>query len=459
MKVLFASRFVDPFPVASNNNVYLQAKSLKEDFGVDVEILTWPTNDGWTGEFPTVEKQHPPIKLERAGLNYQVFVGPGSWDVPAGGAILSDGDWEQAVQYGMEILMALRPDIVHLQHRHGFWWILESAQRLGIPNVYSNHDWGIACQRTVLVKGDGTLCDGVVGTGKCADCVRTGRRSALGQINEILVSTRFGEFIARLALNSPLKENLRKRGIVNESSFKRAAKNHQRATGVISHLDHCFTPSLFGKRFFSQLGCPAGQITILPWYCQPVDTQKTVQSNNPFTITYVGRVAPEKGVHQIFQALEKVMDYESVILRVAGANESDYCRALKAKYPKTVGIHGVEWLGWSQVEHLFKSTDCSIIPSLCIDNTPLTLTEAMAYRVPVIATRVPPIEELVCEGESGFFAEYRSIDSLADAIRRAIRKKDDIRGDQLHFPSVLGIQEYMAKVVGAYRAILSTTNQ
>ena len=457
MKILFASRYVDPEPVGSNKNVYLQAQSLKKDFGIEVEILTWPKNDLWTGPIPSEKKQCPPLKVNREGIVYHVFTASSAWNVTAGGAVISDHDWEQAVQYGVKILEKLDPDIVHLQHRHGMWWILESAQRLGLPTVYSNHDWGIACKRTVLVKGDGTLCDGVVDPGKCAQCVKVGRRTLLGRANEALVSAfPAGKMLAKMAIKTPfMGAALRQKGMVTESALNRTTTNYKRSTGAISHLAHCFTPSQFGKVFFSQLGCPTDKITVQPWYHDPVYTKKTIAFDQPFTITFISRVSPEKGVDLIFSALEKLTNIEPILLRVAGANNSVYCSDLKKKFSANVGIHSVEWLGWSEVAPLFQDTDVTVIPSVLIDNTPLALIESLAYKVPVIATKVPPIEELITDGKTGFLTEYRSVESLAEGISRAICSKQVIRAGKQPFPPILGIQEYTKKIFLVYKTIVA----
>jgi hypothetical protein len=68
MKVLMVSRYVEPKPVGGNSNVYRQVRSLCDDCGVDVEILTWPHNDLWTGPVPKGVVQDPPMRVEREGM-------------------------------------------------------------------------------------------------------------------------------------------------------------------------------------------------------------------------------------------------------------------------------------------------------------------------------------------------------------------------------------------------------
>jgi glycosyltransferase involved in cell wall biosynthesis len=194
----------------------------------------------------------------------------------------------------------------------------------------------------------------------------------------------------------------------------------------------------------------------LPWYFNgrvgiPVD-----KSSQPFTLTYIGRVAPEKGVHQIFEALEMLTDLDPLTIRIAGAIDSGFARNLQNKYPRTIkGIHTVEWLGWSDVSSLFCSTDVSLIPSQHIDNTPLSLIESFAHSVPVVATRIPTIIELVHEGETGYLFDFDSAPSLAKAIRRAYAKKISIRGGTAKYPKILTLEDYLTCVVAKYRTLLS----
>lgn len=456
MKVLFVSRYVEPHPIGGNNNVYLQARSLVDTFGIEVEILTWPHKDLWTGPTPTRSNRPNILSVERGGVVYRVFRAPEEYDVTNGGAVQSESVWEKAVELGVQLLSKLTPDIVHLQHRHGLWWILESAQRLGIATVYSNHDWGIACMRTILVTGENKLCNGVVDPMKCASCIEKGRSSLLGRLNEKFVGRRAGEKVAHFASELPvLGQSIKRRGFVTEKAETRTLVHYRRATRVVKRLSHCFTPSQFGEKFFLQLGCPQNRITVLPWYHDPAVQCKKRKPEQPFTVTYIGRVSAEKGVDLIFSALETLNDCEPVLLRIAGANDSAYCRRLKAEYPISVGIHSVEWLGWSKVEPLFQTTDVTIIPSQWIDNTPLSLIEALSYRTPVIATRVPPIEELLVDGETGYIAEYGSVPSLSNAIRRAVNQKSRIRSGSIVFPKMQRLDEYMAKVVDVYRAIMT----
>jgi len=444
------SRYVQPGIKFSNSNVYRQAKSLQLDHGVEVEILTWPCRDGWQGSMPQPGSgmSIPPMQVEVEGLKFHVIDPFREWNE----RVLRSQTWEEAVRFGARILDSMCPDIVHLQHWSGLWWMLEAAQRCGIPTVYSNHDWGIACLQTILVMGDNALCDGRVSYEKCAVCIWKGR-GILGKANEVVAQTAAGRSVVNAIYRTRLGFMLNRVGAVRMALGERVQEHLARHRRVLGNLKAMFVPSEFARRFFVQCGVKNDRVQVLPWYHDPVSKCKIVVDQQPFTITYVGRLSPEKGVHQIFEAFGRLTAVESITLRIAGANTSSYAAGLMRKYESRIGLHRVEWLGWSEIEPLFLSTDVSVVPSTWIDNTPLSLVESLSYSVPVVATKVPPIQELVIEGQTGYLADYNSVDSLASAIRRAVMDRPRIRSGTLKFPRISTCREYTLALKNAYTEI------
>jgi glycosyltransferase involved in cell wall biosynthesis len=452
MKVLFASRYVDPVDPRANRNIVRQARMLREGHGVDVCILTWPGGgDMWAGPVPSQRPTIEPLAVEREGLPYLVIDAPVAWEESAGGNVIGEDAWQEAVVYGVELLARLRPDILHLHHRFGFWWLLESAQRLGIPTVYSNYDWGIACLRTLLVTAAGELCDGVVEPGKCAVCIRSGR-GRIGRLNEAIADNAAGRRLLAWAGSAPGTGTfLRRRGGVTLPVGERVALHQSRLERVMRALGHCVTPSSFGGEFFARLGVAPERITVLPWGQEPAPAgERPNDVTRPFTLTFIGRVAPDKGVHMIFEACERLQHLPPLLLRIAGANDSEYCRDLRSRFPGTVGQHHVEWFGWSPIDQLLRSTDVLLAPSVWMDNTPLTVLEALAYHVPVVGTDIPTISDLVRGRGVGYLAQFGSSAALAKAITRAVHDKDLIRARSAVFPALPTPHEYAARLVDIY---------
>ncbi|GAB4413943.1 MAG: glycosyltransferase [Anaerolineae bacterium] len=84
----------------------------------------------------------------------------------------------------------------------------------------------------------------------------------------------------------------------------------------------------------------------------------------------------------------------------------------------------VHFLGWQdRVYPVLASLDVFLAPSLW-EGFGLVLLEAMAYRLPIISTRVSAIPEIVLDGETGWLVSPRDADALAAAMRAAL--SDDV---------------------------------
>lgn len=71
----------------------------------------------------------------------------------------------------------------------------------------------------------------------------------------------------------------------------------------------------------------------------------------------------------------------------------------------------------------YHAADIFVLPTLA-DNSPLTVLEAMACKVPVISTRVGGIPEMVVSGETGILCPPRDENALADAIRWMLKNPE-----------------------------------
>jgi glycosyltransferase involved in cell wall biosynthesis len=106
------------------------------------------------------------------------------------------------------------------------------------------------------------------------------------------------------------------------------------------------------------------------------------------------------------------------------------------------------------VLQLIKSTDVTIIPSTCMDNTPLSIIESLAYQVPFIATNVPSIATVEGVESVAYLADFDSVKSLRNAISEAANDAHEIRRHTKKFPKVESSVEYCSQLVAIYSRIL-----
>ena len=453
-RILFVSQYTDPNFFGGNNNVYRQAKALKHAHGVDVEILTWPEADHWSGPLPVADEStklsHMTWSYE--GLNYHVVKLPKKLLE----RVLKDSDWHQAVDIGCELLKRINPNIVHLQHWRDLWWILESANKLSIPTVYTPHDWGIGCLRTILVKGEGGLCNGVVDVDKCVACILKGR-NPVGKANELLVSTAMGERFIEMLDHPSVERWLSRHGAVRMGVRNRVTLNYKRAKAVLSNLSAIVVPNGFAKTFYLQFGISDSRIHVQPWYYDltvPIESGRVDRKNT--VLGYIGRISTEKGVKRIFEALLSDSIANPIHFVIAGAIQSNYATRLRSKYQRNVGRHSVEWMGWvphQDVHKFYQKVDAVIISSECIENGPLTLIESFAFKRPVIVSDTPNVRDLVQEGRTGYLTAFASTESLSQVIRRVSLNPKDLLEMSSNIPSITSSVAYAGVIKDIYESI------
>lgn len=133
----------------------------------------------------------------------------------------------------------------------------------------------------------------------------------------------------------------------------------------------------------------------------------------------VCRLVEQKGIPYALEALRRLRaEYPQAHLVIAGDGEkAAELRRLAAALGVADRVH---WLGWrSDAADLMAAFDVLLVPSLW-EGFGLVLLEAMSRRVPVIASRVSAIPEVIVNGESGILIPPRDVDALTQAIARLL---------------------------------------
>lgn len=140
-------------------------------------------------------------------------------------------------------------------------------------------------------------------------------------------------------------------------------------------------------------------------------------SRDEHMVLSVGRLSPEKGHNYLIDAVSTIVSTSSQLklkVLIAGSGPSE--RKLKEQINKK-GLQGrVELLGQcSDIKALFSIADLFVLPSLS-EGSPNVLLESMAARVPILATKVGGVPELVKDGESAILVLPADSESLKKAI-------------------------------------------
>ena len=162
-------------------------------------------------------------------------------------------------------------------------------------------------------------------------------------------------------------------------------------------------------------------IAILPNAVKVPFLQST-RAPDVVTLLYAGQLRPEKGLLELAEAMRQLSAHHKQALHLKMMGKGDTVRSERVVREAFAAaeLRNVEFLGalvgdekWRQ----FSSADIFVLPSHTED-MPVSILEAMAVGLPVIATAVGSIPEAIDHGVSGFLVEPHDAVGLADAIRR-----------------------------------------
>ncbi|WP_308815742.1 glycosyltransferase family 4 protein [Sphingomonas sp. GV3] len=143
------------------------------------------------------------------------------------------------------------------------------------------------------------------------------------------------------------------------------------------------------------------------------------EAPRPLQLIAVGRLSPEKGQAGLLEAIALLRDRGIGIALTLVGDGPDGAQ-LKAQSSR-LGLDAlVRFVGRQDERTALASiaaADVLVLPSF-MEGLPVVLMEAMALGVPVIATRVAGIPELVRDGTSGLLFDPADWQGLADAIAR-----------------------------------------
>lgn len=177
----------------------------------------------------------------------------------------------------------------------------------------------------------------------------------------------------------------------------------------------------FMKKKLITGGIPSEKIAVKPNFVFPDPGGK--QSIGDYAI-FVGRLSAEKGTNILLDAWRNC----SVIpLKVVGGGPE--LKKIQT-YLLEQGLHEVELKGQverSDVYSMMKNARFLLVPSVCYESFPLTIVEAFSNGLPVIASRLGAMVEIIEDGVTGILFSPGDTNDLTRKIKWAWHNPDRMR--------------------------------
>lgn len=297
-----------------------------------------------------------------------------------------------SVRTEAEVAARLKGSDFEVVHVHNTFPLISpsvywTAAQANVPVVQSLHNFRLLCPQGMYLR-DGNVCE------QCA-----GRLPWRGVVHACYRSS-----VAQSAVLATMLATHRAMGTWRQKVARYIAFNE------------------FCRRKFVAGGIPEGRLVVKPNFVDVGagmgSTSEGVDSADRQGGLFVGRLSPEKGIAVLLDALVQSpsvsIDFAGEGPELARVKASPQARALGALRPDAVLRH-------------MRVAAYLVMPSLCYENFPRTLVEAFACGLPVIASRLGAMAELVEDGRTGLLFTAGDARDLAEKLAWAETNPEAMR--------------------------------
>jgi glycosyltransferase involved in cell wall biosynthesis len=300
--------------------------------------------------------------------------------------------WASRSYREVEALIAKeKPDVAHFHNTLAL--ISPSAyyacHEQGVPVVQTLHNYRLLCPSATLMRV-GRVCEACLGRsvpwpGMVHACYRDSRAATAAVAGMLAVHRAIGTWRGKVDVYVALTE--------------------------------------FARRKFIEGGLPAERIVVKPNFVSPDPGLK--QGACEYAL-YVGRLTEEKGPRVLLKAWARLDGH--VPLRIVGDGP---LREELTGQVGAMGLTGTELLGLvssEKIAGLLHGARFLVFPSVWYEGFPLTIAEAFACGVPVIASRLGSVAEIVADGKTGLHFTAGDDADLAAKVEWAWTHPNEMEG-------------------------------
>jgi glycosyltransferase involved in cell wall biosynthesis len=142
-------------------------------------------------------------------------------------------------------------------------------------------------------------------------------------------------------------------------------------------------------------------------------------SRRELRVGFIGTLSHHKGAHVLIEAVRLLPPRVPLKVRIYGAQHQfpEYARTLRELAGNDPRVEFCGTFPNSEIGDVLFELDVLVVPSLWYENSPLVLHSAQAAKVPVVATNVGGLSEMITDGENGFLFERGNARALSSIIQ------------------------------------------
>ena len=201
-------------------------------------------------------------------------------------------------------------------------------------------------------------------------------------------------------------------------------KLYERLTiSLFGSPDEVISPSAWLKEYYLDRGFfKKSKVTLANLVTNSIDSnvltmninqyREKLKKNEHITAIFIGKLEVYKGVELLLSVWKDLP--KSYILKVFGAGS--YSEKILELQKQGASIQFFNYVSHDELLPHLKKADVLIMPTLCYENRPEVIIEALREGVPVIASRIGGIPELITNNENGFLFTPGSKEELSKLL-------------------------------------------
>ena len=332
-----------------------------------------------------------------------------------------------------------QPDVVHFQH---LMYIGLDAPALvrarGVRSVMTLHEYWLLCARGgQMRRTDGVVCEQAE-AGTCARCLQDfrfgrtpGEARIAGACSWVRRLTGWDPFpsLKRVKERRQAQKphtDIALRHSHGEGMLKWLSCRTDRVRALWDAVDRFLCPSRFLMETFVRDGWPVDRMSWSP-YGIPMIASESPLSPPPHArlrIGFIGTITPAKGTDVVARA-HALLPRGKATLSIwgSGASSPAYAAGVRAALvPGEAEFAGAFAAG--RAADALAGLDVLVVPSTWYKNAPLVISEAFRNGVPVVASRLGGMAEMVTDGVDGYLFDPGSAEDLARVLLTLVEDRE-----------------------------------
>ena len=346
-----------------------------------------------------------------------------SLSVPAKIQNVLSWEWSQkAYDLVRQHCISFKPDVAHF---HNTFYMMSpsvytACQDVGVPVVQTLHNFRLLCSNGLFYR-QGQVCEECM-----SHTLKRGIQYGCYRHSKILTWA-----------------------VVNmlEKHWKRGTWQKK--------VDMFIALTDFARNKFIEGGLSGDKIVVKP---NSLAVDPGLRSEIGDYFVFAGRLTEEKGVKVALEAF-RYLSGEQLILMGDGP-----LKVSCEDYIKEHGLHNIRLLGHLDKEEyykIFKKAKALILPSLWYENFPVVIIEAFACGIPVIASQLGSMKEIVVDNQTGLLFNTGDFKDLIQKINGLINNTSRMlvwgKNARKLFENKFSIQINYERLISLYQQVKRTT--